>query len=77
MNDTHPENIDDMHHALGRPKNVKKESYRNHYCVGVGTETEKFMASSKCWEFRGRINDDRDAFYSVTDYGREILEREL
>jgi hypothetical protein len=65
--------LDDMRHALGRRLD---DLYRNHFCCEIGGDVEVSwdglckMGLAK----RGQtINDGRDAYFSVTPVGLELL----
>lgn len=66
---------DDMHHALGRPKRADADTYRNYYCVPVGTDTERRFNALGWWDFSHTINDGRSAIYSVNGAGKAALDK--
>jgi hypothetical protein len=65
--------LDDMHHALGRPDGPHVEPYRNYYCIDADCDQAKRMAMSPGWERFGQINQGRDALFAVTDEGRAAM----
>lgn len=69
--------LDDVDHALGRPPDPLKESYRNHYSVSSGTPLAHRMFRSPWWECDRIINSGRDVVFRVTDEGRQALATHL
>lgn len=63
---------DDMHHALGRPKRADADTYRNYYCIEVGSAGAKRFEALGWWDFVCTINA-RDAIYSVNGSGKQAL----
>lgn len=64
---------DDMHHALGRPRSPRFDTYRNHYCLPSGTAQQARFEALGWWDFCRTINDGRDAVYSVNGAGKQAL----
>lgn len=64
-----PETIDDMHHALGRPTDERKEPYRNRYVCGAASPTAERFRASGAWDFVCTINGGNDAIYEVNEEG--------
>lgn len=75
MSDLTDEDFDDMHHAIGR-KTIK-DAYRNYYCTQVDRDIAKRFEATGCWDLRTKINDGRDAIYSVNRTGLAELEKWL
>ena len=71
------EGLDDVDHALGRPKDPLKESYRNHYVIGARSPQAAKMQASDWWEETRKINGDADSVFQVTQAGREALAAHL
>lgn len=71
------DDFDDMHHALGRPKNVFASSYRNFFCADVGSPSAERLSSvadaTGFWRESRRINNGRSIIFEVTDIGRDAL----
>ncbi len=67
------EDLDDMLHALGRPVNLDKLSYRNNYCVATNSPKAKRFEALGCWDKAGSINNDCDTYYTVNDLGLLLL----
>lgn len=65
------EDFDDMHHAIGR-KGIE-DAYRNYYCTEVGGATARRFEETGCWDLMRKINDGRDAIYSLNFKGVETL----
>lgn len=61
--------MDHIDHALGRPVDPMRQTYRDHFATG-GALADEF-AASPYWEERGRQGDMR--FFGVTDAGRAAL----
>lgn len=61
--------MDHIDHALGRPFDPMRETYRDHFATD-GALADDF-AASPYWEERGRQSDMR--FFGVTDAGRAAL----
>lgn len=75
MGDPTPDDLDDMHHALGRPVDAFQQTYRNFYCVDASNPLADHMASSPCWD---RINVlGKDPIFRVTERGRQALDVHL
>jgi hypothetical protein len=70
-----PADFDDMHHALGRPDAVgaRAKTYRNYYCIPVGSITAERFEALGVWSLARTINDGKDAIYCVTPDGRAAL----
>lgn len=64
-----PEMLDDMHHALGRPKNPTTIPHRNHFVTDAGGDQARRFEASGYWQLTRMINQGRDAVYRVTDEG--------
>lgn len=64
--------LDRMDHALGRPMWPLKETYRNHYAIGIESMMAAEFAWSPHWNFDG-VSDCGMAYFSVTDAGRQAL----
>jgi hypothetical protein len=64
-----PETLDDMHHALGRPKTPNAIPYRNHFVTDAGGDQARRFEASGLWRLTRLINQGRDAVYRVTDEG--------
>lgn len=67
------DDFDDMHHALGRPKASKGDTYRNYYCCPAGGMTAQRFEALGCWDFGRYINDGADAIYHVNGVGKQKL----
>jgi hypothetical protein len=67
--------IDHIDHALGRPVWPLRASYRNYFATGVGGDLAKKFEESPLWELRNVAQ--RMAWFSVTEAGRETLDRYL
>ena len=65
--------MDLMFHALGRPVDIRRECYRNHFRVNAGTtKYEKFL-NSEHWQFCSFSPDRRAAVFHVSEIGVQIL----
>lgn len=71
------EDLDDMHHALGRPDGPHVKPYRNRYVIGRDTEQARRMAASPAWKEVARMNEGADSVFAVTDAGKAALWRWL
>ena len=67
--------FDHLDHALGRPVDSVKPSYRNHYAANAGDPALPAMLSSGHWNDHGQRGDLR--LLSVTDSGRAALAAHL
>lgn len=69
------EDMDDIHHALGRPKKYAagNETFRNHFVVSDTSECSARFAALGLWDKRGTMNDGRDAVWCVNDKGKAAL----
>lgn len=66
--------FDNMHHALGRPADPLVQTYRNRFCIGLETsQAARFRELADYWALDGKINEDRDGLFSVTQHGRDAL----
>lgn len=65
--------FDDMHHALGRPRNDHTDCYRNYYACQAGGETAKRFEALGWWDFGRTINEGRNAIYHVNGAGKQAL----
>jgi hypothetical protein len=65
------DDFDDMHHAIGR-KGIE-HAFRNHYCTEVGGEVAQRFEETGCWDLMRKINDGRDAIYSLNSKGIHAL----
>lgn len=72
-----PEDYDDMHHALGRPKQYRAgdQTVRNSFCCAAGSPTADRFEELGWWVLRCKINDGRDAIYAVSGFGKQALEK--
>lgn len=67
--------LDDMHHALGRPDGPHVRPYRNRYVVGLDSKQGRVMAASRGWELTCTMNGGRDGVFAVTHEGRAAMYR--
>ncbi|MBX5021182.1 hypothetical protein [Rhizobium lentis] len=67
--------FDHMDHALGRPVDPMRESYRNYFATDVDSQEAKEFGASENWELDGLIRGM--AYFSVTDTGRKALKDHL
>jgi hypothetical protein len=65
-------NMDDIDHALGRPKNPLGKTYRNYYAANASSPTARRMASSPYWIKTGRNGDTLQVF-TVSAAGKRAL----
>ena len=65
--------MDDVDHALGRPRNPLGETYRNHYCAPGESGVAKRMSESYWWHAARTINGGKDIIFVVTKAGRQAL----
>jgi len=65
--------LDDVDHALGRPRNPLKASYRNHYAAGSNSDECEFMKSSDWWQEWASRSDHQLTTFVVTQAGRKAL----
>ena len=63
--------MDHIDHALGRPVWPLRESYRNHFATGSGSDLAIAFTTSPHWEHVGRQGSM--SFFAVTDAGRQAL----
>ncbi len=64
--------MDHIDHALGRPLDPMRKSYRNHFAASQSLAIE--MGKSPYWSFNGRTpGDNALSFFSVTEAGRTAL----
>lgn len=68
--------FDRIDHALGRPVDPMKETFRNHYATSADGQLAKEFDASPFWT-RTCIAPGRMAFYVVTDEGRKALAAHL
>ena len=67
--------MDDIDHALGRPINPLKETYRDHYAAGIASPEAEAMRVSPHW--REGVTNGTLTFFHVTDEGRKALSEHL
>ncbi|TCN30296.1 hypothetical protein [Sinorhizobium americanum] len=67
--------FDRIDHALGRPVDPMRETYRNHFAVEIGTRLASSFSHSTHWRLDGAREEM--AFYSVTREGRQALAEHL
>ena len=67
------EDFDDMHHALGRPKNAHARTYRNNFVCEAGGACATRFTNLGWWTLERKINNGRDAVFSVNADGRDAL----
>ena len=65
-------NMDDIDHALGRPKDPLGETYRNHYSADSNSPTARRMSSSPYWIRTGR-NGAKLQIFTVSAQGKRAL----
>jgi hypothetical protein len=68
---------DNIHLALGRPKEPLGPTYRNYYAAPTGERIELEMAASNKWEVVTRQDDSKLTVYAVTHQGRWALHNYL
>ncbi|MCA1490133.1 hypothetical protein I6F11_04265 [Ensifer sp. NBAIM29] len=64
-----------MDHALGRPIDPMRESYRNYFAIGATNTLARGFAASPNWKKIGQR--DEMAYFAVTDVGRKALAAHL
>lgn len=65
--------LDDRHHALGRPVGPQVTPYRNRYVLDVDCDQARRMRASDAWKQIGTMNRGTDAVFSVSEMGiREV-----
>jgi hypothetical protein len=69
--------MDDIDHALGRPRDPLGDTYRNHYVACADTPEAEHMRWSFHWSEGKPMNDGRDVLFTVTQMGREALAKHL
>ena len=69
--------MDDIDHALGRPRDPLGETYRNHYVAPADSEVAEHMRWSFYWSEGKPMNGGRDVLFTVTQMGREALAKHL
>ena len=67
------EDFDRIYHALGRPNDPLKPSFRNHFVISLDSEIAQGFQTSPNWELSMTINDNQDGVFRVTDEGRIAL----
>lgn len=67
--------FDHIDHALGRPVDPLRESYRNYFAANVNSDDAKAFGASENWELDGLVRGM--AYFSVTDAGRIALKKHL
>lgn len=77
MHQIDPETLDDMHHALGRPKVATATPYRNHFVTDAGSDQAQRFEASGLWTLTRLINQGRDAVYRVTDEGVALVRADV
>lgn len=65
--------LDDMHHALGRPDGPHVKPYRNYYCTDANCPQAQRFEALGLWVRDGLINGGRDAIYRVNDEGQRLV----
>lgn len=65
--------LDDMHHALGRPDGPHVKPYRNRYVIGRETEQAGRMRQTTGWEEAGFMNAGKDSVFMVTPEGAKAV----
>ncbi len=68
--------FDQMDHALGRPVDPLRESFRNYYAIGNNAPQAKVFASSPFWALDGTTACGM-SYFSVTNAGRKALAAHL
>lgn len=61
--------LDDMHHALGRPDGPHVKPYRNAYVIGRDTEEAARKRQTTGWREIGTMNAGADSVFKVTEEG--------
>jgi hypothetical protein len=69
MQDALAADIDDRHHALGRPKAPNLRRFRNYYALAADCAQARRMGQSSAWKQTGLINRGADAVFAVTPEG--------
>lgn len=67
--------FDHIDHALGRPIDPTRESYRNYFAIGETNTLARGFAASPNWKKIGQREDM--AYFAVTDIGRNALAAHL
>lgn len=67
--------FDHIDHAIGRPVDPMRESFRNYFATGVGSQDAVRFLASAHWQCDG--TQGRMAYFSVTTAGREALRDHL
>ena len=67
------EAMDDVHHALGRPKGPWTEPYRNFYTLGAADPRVPAFEASPLWGSGRPFNEGRDLAFGVTQAGKDAL----
>ncbi|NTG86152.1 hypothetical protein G6L15_08335 [Agrobacterium rhizogenes] len=67
--------FDHIDHALGRPIDPMRESYRNYFATDVNSQIAKEFGASENWELLG--DKHGMAYFSVTGVGRAALRDHL
>jgi hypothetical protein len=67
--------MDDIDHALGRPAEPLSCTYRDHYAVDAGSQSDLELADNPYWQ--PGASDGRLQFYHVTEAGRCALAQYL
>lgn len=65
--------LDDMHHALGRPDGPHVKPYRNYYVLDACCAQAARMEASTGWRRKGLINSNRDSVFAVTEEGKRAV----
>lgn len=65
--------LDDMHHAIGRPDGPHVKPYRNRYVIGRETEQAARMRETTGWEEAGFMNAGKDSVFMVTPEGAKAV----
>lgn len=65
--------LDDMHHAIGRPDGPHVKPYRNRYVIGRDTAQAARMRETTGWEEAGFMNAGKDSVFMVTPEGAALV----
>ncbi|WP_421358158.1 hypothetical protein [Agrobacterium rosae] len=68
--------MDRIDHALGRPVDPTRETYRDHYATNSHGATGKGFDHSLNWK-RGQSLPGGMTYFHVTDHGRQVLKQYL
>lgn len=68
---THP-GLDDVDHALGRPKYPLRETYRNYYAIDPDTNQAEEMLATGWWDKGQKIPGELQMFH-VNAAGKRAL----